>query len=36
VSIATVDQENLEELSEENMQMADYIIVIPADMTKTY
>jgi uncharacterized iron-regulated protein len=36
VSIATVDQENLEELSEENMQMADYIIAIPADMTKTY
>ncbi len=36
VTIIVVDQENIRSLSEENFGLADYIIAIPSDMTKTY
>jgi uncharacterized iron-regulated protein len=36
ITIATADQKSLEKLNEKNKQLADYIIVIPEDMTKTY
>jgi len=36
VTITTVDQDNIAELDEENQGLADYIIAIPSDMTKTY
>jgi uncharacterized iron-regulated protein len=36
LTITTVLQEDLEKLSEENMQKADFILVVPASMTRTY
>ncbi|UZR92755.1 ChaN family lipoprotein [Chondrinema litorale] len=36
VTISSVEQESVESLEEKNLQLADYIIVIPSDMTKTY
>lgn len=36
VTIATVLQENTDKLDEENLGLADYIIVIPNRMTRTY
>lgn len=36
VSIIVVDQENIDSLEEENKGLADFVIAIPADMTKTY
>lgn len=36
VTIASVEQEDLEKLDEENENKADYIIVIPDSMTKTH
>ena len=36
MTITVVDQENLDKLEEENLGLADYVIAIPADMTKTY
>ena len=36
VTITVVDQENVEELEEEHIELADFVIAIPADMTKTY
>ena len=36
VTIATVEQESIEELNEENLNLADFIICIPEDMTKTH
>jgi uncharacterized iron-regulated protein len=36
LTITTVLQENLDKLSEENKQKADFIIVVPASMTRTY
>lgn len=36
LTIATVEQGTLDDLSEEYILLADYIIVIPDDMTKTY
>ena len=36
MTIASVRQEDVEELEEENEGLADFIIVIPADMTETY
>lgn len=36
ITITVVDQENIEELEEENLELADFVIAIPADMTKTY
>jgi len=36
VTIASVEQENVEKLDEENENLADYIIVIPDSMTKTH
>lgn len=35
-TITTVSQEDIYKLGEENAGKADYIIVVPADMTKTY
>lgn len=35
-TIKTVEQENLDSLREEELGTADFIIVIPANMTKTY
>jgi hypothetical protein len=35
ITISTVEQENLSKLDEENQGKADFIICIPADMTKT-
>ena len=35
-SIATVKQKSLRELEEKNMDKADFILVIPSDMTTTY
>lgn len=35
-TISTVYQQSLEELEEDNMAKADFIIVVPSDMTKTY
>lgn len=36
LTIATVEQSNLDELAEDYILLADYIIVVPDDMTKTY
>ena len=36
VTITIVEQDVLDELEEENKGLADYIIAIPSDMTKTY
>ncbi len=36
LTISTVSQESLEKLSAENRGKADYILVVPVDMTKTY
>lgn len=36
VTISSVEQENIEKLSEENKNKGDFILVIPAAMTKTY
>ena len=36
ITIATVEQGTLDQLSEEYIMLADYIIVVPDDMTKTY
>jgi len=36
LTIATVEQNDLSKLSEEYILLADYIIVVPDDMTKTY
>jgi len=35
VTISSVEQKNLEELAEENMHKADFILAVDADMTKT-
>ncbi|KAA9332294.1 ChaN family lipoprotein [Hymenobacter busanensis] len=35
-TISTVTQEQLGKLDKENLQKADYVLVVPADMTKTY
>ncbi|MBT9393927.1 ChaN family lipoprotein [Hymenobacter sp. NST-14] len=36
LTISTVTQEQLDKLDEENKQKADFVLVVPADMTKTY
>lgn len=36
LTISTVEQENIESLSKENMNKADFIIATPQDITKTY
>lgn len=36
ITITMADQENIESLNEENLGLADFIIAIPNDMTKTY
>lgn len=36
LTIATVEQENLQELNKENFNKANFILVSPTDMTKTY
>ena len=35
-TITTVLQDDLEKLAEENKDKADYIIVVPSSMTRTY
>ncbi|MCC2547880.1 ChaN family lipoprotein [Hymenobacter sp. BT175] len=35
-TISTVTQEQLSKLDKENQQKADFVLVVPADMTKTY
>ncbi|MGI4734969.1 MAG: ChaN family lipoprotein [Janthinobacterium lividum] len=35
-TISTVSQEQLQTLTKENLALADYVLVVPADMTKTY
>ena len=35
-TISTVSQEQLEKLDKENVKKADFVLVVPADMTKTY
>lgn len=36
VTISTVEQDNIDKLDEENIKKADFIICVPAKMTKTY
>lgn len=36
VTITVVDQDNIGELEEDNKGLADFIVAIPSDMTKTY
>lgn len=36
LTIASVEQDTLDDLLEENMGLADYILCVPATMTKTY
>jgi hypothetical protein len=36
LTIATVEQSDLDKLSEDLIMLADYIIVVPDDMTKTH
>lgn len=36
ITIAVVEQDEIHELKEENQSIADYIIAIPSDMTKTF
>jgi uncharacterized iron-regulated protein len=35
-TISTVSQEKLDKLEKEHVQKADFVLVVPADMTKTY
>ena len=35
-TISTVEQDKIDELDEENMSVADFILVVPSSMTKTY
>jgi uncharacterized iron-regulated protein len=35
-TISVVSQEQLQTLTKENLTLADYVLVVPADMTKTY
>jgi uncharacterized iron-regulated protein len=35
-TLSVVTQSQLQQLNKENMQLADYVIVVPDDMTKTY
>lgn len=36
LTISSVEQDTIKNLKEENLNLADYIICIPSDMTKTY
>jgi len=36
ITISVADQESIESLEEENHNLADFIIAVPSDMTKTY
>ena len=36
MTITTVEQKDVEKLSDENLGKANFIIVVPEDMTKTY
>ena len=36
LTISTVVQDQLEELEEESIGCADYVLVVPTSMTKTY
>ena len=36
LTISTVSQEQLKNLDKDNQQKADYVLVVPTDMTKTY
>ncbi len=36
MTISIVEQDELDELEEENKSLADYVIAVPSDMTKTY
>ena len=36
LTISTVSQEQLAKLEQENQRKADFVLVVPADMTKTY
>jgi len=36
ITISTVEQDDIGSLSDENKEIADYIIVVPSNMTKTY
>jgi uncharacterized iron-regulated protein len=36
MTVASVEQDDIEHIEEENATLADFIIVIPSDMTKTY
>jgi len=36
LTISTVSQSQLQTLDKENLDLADYVLVVPADMTKTY
>ncbi len=36
VTIASVEQDTIAPLKEENLRLADYILCVPSDMTKTY
>jgi uncharacterized iron-regulated protein len=36
VTIATVEQEQIDSLASENRPLADFLLVVPSDMTKTY
>jgi uncharacterized iron-regulated protein len=35
-TLSVVTQADLAQLAKENVDLADYVIVVPADMTKTY
>jgi uncharacterized iron-regulated protein len=36
LTVSTVSQEQLDKLDKDNQQKADFVLVVPADMTKTY
>ncbi|MDX1903857.1 MAG: ChaN family lipoprotein [Thermonemataceae bacterium] len=36
LTISTVEQDNISEISKENLEKANFILAIPSDMTKTY
>ncbi len=36
ITIATVEQDDIDKLADDNKDMADFILVIPTNMTKTY
>ncbi len=36
LTISTVEQDTIDSLSDDSMKLADFIICVPADMTKTY